>query len=167
VRAAPLSPVVGQSDFARLGRLTTLLPLRSSVDTGAGNRGGDPAEFAVVAGTVGCRERMLARWSSGRGEPNLRTQSPKFRTASPKMVTYPEGLVGTREQVYNRYYSNKHTHTFYSSHPGVGGFLLLLFLVLSMGTVVSAVSDCLRSSKLRSTDTVNPRIVLSRVRPPL
>jgi hypothetical protein len=26
VRAAPLSPVVGQSDFARLGRLTTLLP---------------------------------------------------------------------------------------------------------------------------------------------
>jgi hypothetical protein len=26
VRAAPVSPVAGQSDFARLGRLTTLLP---------------------------------------------------------------------------------------------------------------------------------------------
>jgi hypothetical protein len=58
-------------------------------------------------------ERMLARWSSGRGESNLRTHSPKFRTfpskvarglqptppsesnpgvgtpASPKAVTYP------------------------------------------------------------------------------
>ena len=31
-------------------------PLRSSVDTGAGNRGGAPAEFAVVAETVGWRE---------------------------------------------------------------------------------------------------------------
>jgi hypothetical protein len=30
--------------------------LRSSVDTGAGDRGGAPAEFAVVAETVGCRE---------------------------------------------------------------------------------------------------------------
>ena len=52
-----MSPGVGKSNFARLGRLTTLLPpLRSSVDTGAGDRGGAPAEFAVVAGTVGCRE---------------------------------------------------------------------------------------------------------------
>ena len=31
-------------------------PLRSSVDTGAGDRGGAPAEFAVVAETVGCRK---------------------------------------------------------------------------------------------------------------
>ena len=33
-------------------------PLRPSVDTyaGAGDRGGAPAEFAVVAETVGCRE---------------------------------------------------------------------------------------------------------------
>jgi len=30
--------------------------LRSSVDTGAGDRGGAPAEFAVVAETVGCPE---------------------------------------------------------------------------------------------------------------
>ena len=55
MRVVPLSPVVGQSDFARLGRRTTLLP-RPSVDTGAGDRGGAPAEVAVVAGTVGCRE---------------------------------------------------------------------------------------------------------------
>jgi hypothetical protein len=61
---------------------------------------------------------MLARWSSGRGESNLRTHGPKFRTfpskvtrglhptppsnprvgtpASPKAVTYPEGLVDTQ-----------------------------------------------------------------------
>ncbi len=59
MRADPLSPVVGQSDFARLDRLATLLPhfdQRSSVDTGTGDRGGAPAEFAVVAETVGCRE---------------------------------------------------------------------------------------------------------------
>ena len=31
-------------------------PLRSSVDTGAGDRGRSPAEFAVVAETVGGRE---------------------------------------------------------------------------------------------------------------
>ena len=31
-------------------------PLRSSVDIGAGDRGGASAEFAVVAETVGCRE---------------------------------------------------------------------------------------------------------------
>jgi hypothetical protein len=31
-------------------------PLRPSVDTGAGDRGGAPAEFAVVAGAVDCRE---------------------------------------------------------------------------------------------------------------
>jgi hypothetical protein len=31
-------------------------PLRSSVDTGTGDRGGAPAEFAVVAENVGCRE---------------------------------------------------------------------------------------------------------------
>jgi hypothetical protein len=35
-------------------------PLRSSVDTGAEDRGGAPAEFAVVAGTVGCREDVGA-----------------------------------------------------------------------------------------------------------
>ena len=58
MRAAPLSPVVGQSDFARLGRLTTLLSrfTRPSVDTGVGDRGEAPAEVAVVAGTVGFRE---------------------------------------------------------------------------------------------------------------
>jgi hypothetical protein len=42
-----------------LCRLTTLLssyPLRSSVDTGAGDRGGATAEFAVVVQTLGCRE---------------------------------------------------------------------------------------------------------------
>jgi hypothetical protein len=94
-------------------------PLRPSVGTGAGDRGGAPAEFAVVAETVGCREdvSMLARWSLGMGESNLRTHGPKFRTfpskvtrglhptppsnprvgtpASPKAVTYPEGLVDT------------------------------------------------------------------------
>ena len=55
------SPVAGgrTSDFARLGRLTALLPHFDSsvgVDTGAGDRGGAPAEFAVVAETVGCPE---------------------------------------------------------------------------------------------------------------
>jgi hypothetical protein len=58
VRAAPLSPVVGQSDFASLGRPTTLLTRfdTHSVDTGAGDRGGAPAEVAVVAGSVVCRK---------------------------------------------------------------------------------------------------------------
>jgi hypothetical protein len=31
-------------------------PLRPSVDTSVGDRGGARAEFAVVAGTAGCRE---------------------------------------------------------------------------------------------------------------
>ena len=31
-------------------------PFRPSVDTGAGDRSGAPAEVAVVAGTVSCRE---------------------------------------------------------------------------------------------------------------
>jgi len=58
VRAAPLSPVVNQSDFARFGRPSDdpPTPLRSSVDTGAGDRGRSLAEFAVVAETVGGRE---------------------------------------------------------------------------------------------------------------
>jgi hypothetical protein len=62
VRAAPLSPVVGQSDFARLGRPSDdpPTPLGPSVDsdTGAGDRGGAPAEFALVAETVVCREKQ-------------------------------------------------------------------------------------------------------------
>jgi hypothetical protein len=91
-------------------------PLRPWVDTGAGDRGGAPADFAVVAD---CR---LSRgcWLGGPqvGESNLRTHGPKFRTfpskvtrglhptppsnprvetpASPKAVTYPEGLVHTQ-----------------------------------------------------------------------
>jgi hypothetical protein len=93
-------------------------PLRSSVDTGARNRGGSPAEFAVVAGTLGCREDVCAEVLRS-GESNLRTTEsqishlsvkshlgiapdPSFlirnpgvgTPASPKMVTYPEGLVG-------------------------------------------------------------------------
>jgi hypothetical protein len=71
VRAAPLSPGVGQSDFARLRRLTTLLltqggvlfslvPLvwEFSVDTALLEIEAEPrspAEFAVVAETVDCR----------------------------------------------------------------------------------------------------------------
>ena len=35
VRATLLTPLVGQSDFARFGRLTTLLPRFEYVDTGA------------------------------------------------------------------------------------------------------------------------------------
>ena len=83
-------------------------PLRSSVDTGAEDRGGVSAELAVV---------MLTRWSSGRGESNLRTQTkgprpqishlsvkshsglhPSFQPrvgspVSPRMDTYSRGLV--------------------------------------------------------------------------
>ena len=56
MRAAPLSPGVGPSDFARFDRRRSSYPLRSSVDIGAGDRGGASAQFAVVAETVGCRE---------------------------------------------------------------------------------------------------------------
>ncbi len=46
-----------QSDFARVGRFDDPpTPLRSSVDAGAGDRSGVPAEFAVVSKTVGCRK---------------------------------------------------------------------------------------------------------------
>jgi hypothetical protein len=50
----PLSPVVGQSNFARLADEPPT-PLRSS-DTGAGIEAEAPAEFAVVAETIGSRE---------------------------------------------------------------------------------------------------------------
>ena len=61
MRAAPLSPVVGRSDYARWGRLTIIAfrlptPLRPPIDTGAGDRGGASAKFSVVEETVGCRE---------------------------------------------------------------------------------------------------------------
>jgi hypothetical protein len=54
----------------RRPRVRSVLPLphSTSVDTGAG-----------VAETVGCR-RVLARWSSGRGESNLRTQTTKMKS---------------------------------------------------------------------------------------
>jgi hypothetical protein len=61
--SAPLSPVVGQSDFARFGSLTEMLLPHFDLpcaDTGAEDRVGAPAEFAVVAGTVGCREDVGA-----------------------------------------------------------------------------------------------------------
>jgi len=63
-------------------------PLRPSVDTGAGDRGGAPAEVAVVAGLRGLSavERMMARWSSCRGESNLRTHGPKFCIFSSKVT---------------------------------------------------------------------------------
>ena len=50
--------MVGQSDCARCGRLSDDLPtpLRPPVDTGAGDRGGASAKFAVAAETVCCRE---------------------------------------------------------------------------------------------------------------
>ena len=49
--------MVRQSDFARLGRLTTLLPRIDPRQTLiAGDRGGASAELAVVAEAVGSRE---------------------------------------------------------------------------------------------------------------
>ncbi len=57
MRAAPLSQLVGQFDFALFGSLTNApTPLRSLVDTGAEDRVGVSAEFAVVTETVVCRE---------------------------------------------------------------------------------------------------------------
>ena len=75
VRAAPLSPAVGQSDCARLGRLTTLL---SHLDHRYTLAPGIEAEHPPCLQwwqRMSAVERMLARWSSGRGESNLRTQT--------------------------------------------------------------------------------------------
>ena len=81
--------------------------LRSSVDTGAGDRGGAPAEFAVVAETVGCREdtKQIFRSPIFRTFPSEVTRglhptppfNPRVGTqASPKVVKYREGLVDTQ-----------------------------------------------------------------------
>jgi hypothetical protein len=74
------SPVVGQSDFARLDRLTTLL-LRPSVDTGAG----DGPKFRTFPSKVTLGLHPTPPSNPGVGTP-----------ASPKAVTYPEGLVDTQ-----------------------------------------------------------------------
>ena len=52
-------------------------PLRPPVDTGAGDRGGSPPSLQWLR-RLSAAERVLTRWSSGRGESNLRT-----RTKSP------------------------------------------------------------------------------------
>ena len=94
MRAAPLSPVVGRSDCARCGRLTIIAyrlptPLRPPIDTGAGDRGGAPPSFQWWR-RLSAVERVLTRWSSGRGESNLRTRTkvrgPKFRTFPSKSL---------------------------------------------------------------------------------
>jgi hypothetical protein len=126
VRAAALSPVVGQSDFARLGRLTTLLPHFDPRQTLVPGIEAEPPQTLQWWPRLSAVESTLARWSLGRGKSNLRAQTnvrhPKFRTfpskvvrglhpplpstpgvgtpASPKVaspgVTYPAGLVDTQ-----------------------------------------------------------------------
>ena len=50
----PLSPVVGHSDFASASQDDDPpTPLRPYVETDVGDRGGTPAEFAVVVVDVG------------------------------------------------------------------------------------------------------------------
>ena len=86
VRAAPLSPVVGQSDVARLGRRTTLLPRfdpRYTLVPGIKAEPPPNLQWLRVLSTV---ERMWARWSSGRGDSHLRTHGPKFRTFPSKVT---------------------------------------------------------------------------------
>jgi hypothetical protein len=86
VRAAPLSPVVGQSDVASLGRRTTLLPRfdpRYTLVPGIKAEPPPNLQWLRVLSTV---ERMWARWSSGRGESHLRTHGPKFRTFPSKVT---------------------------------------------------------------------------------
>ena len=75
--------MVGRSDCARCGRLTIVAsrlptPLRPPIDTGAGDRGGGPPPSFQWWRRLSAVERVLTRWSSGRGESNLRT-----RTKSP------------------------------------------------------------------------------------
>jgi hypothetical protein len=119
VRAAPLSPVVGQSDFARLGCLTTLLPrFNPHYYTLVREIKAKPPPSVQWWRGLSAVKRVLVRWSSGKGESNLRTHDPKFCTfspkvtrglhptppfnpkvrtpASPKAVTFPEGLVDTQ-----------------------------------------------------------------------
>ena len=76
-------------------------PLRSSVDTGAEDRGGVSNFWSAV-------ERMLTRWSSGRGESNLRTQQnvhgPKFRTFPSKVTLFCTNLPPSNPGLAHRYH---------------------------------------------------------------
>ena len=71
---APLSAVVGQSYFARFGRLTILLPHFDLRWTLVPRIEAEPPPSLQWWRRLSAVERMLARWSSGRGESNLRTQ---------------------------------------------------------------------------------------------
>ena len=119
VRASPLSPVVGQSDFARLGRLTALLPHFDPRQTLVPGIEAEPPQTLRWWPRLSAVESTLARWSLGRGKSNLRTQTkgqqpqishlsvkshsgiasdpslqPRVGSqVSPRMDTHPRGLV--------------------------------------------------------------------------
>ena len=67
-------------------------------DTGAGDQGGAPAEFAVVERLTVAVEKMLARWSSDTGESLLKGLTAT-RSRLPPDVTKPDrsGLTGTAD----------------------------------------------------------------------
>ena len=110
-----------QSDFARLGRLTILLPHFDLRWTLVPRIEAEPPPSLQWWQRLSAVERMLTWWFSGRGESNLRTQTKRPRSqishlsvkrhsgiapdpsfqpvgtlASPKMDTYPKGLVDTQ-----------------------------------------------------------------------
>ena len=65
MRAAPLSPVVGQSDFARLSRLTTLMLLRVVLD---GLRIGPLRLVRVHGRGVACSSNYVLTPKAGDGD---------------------------------------------------------------------------------------------------
>ena len=85
--------MVGQPDFGRVGRLSDSddppYPLRSSVDTGAGNRNEAPDEFTVVRGSAGCR-RAVGAVVLSRGET---LPSKNTRGLHPTPSFQPRGCV--------------------------------------------------------------------------
>jgi len=66
-------------------------PLRSSVDTGAGDRGGVPAEFAVVAETVGCRQGV---GSAVLGKGGIEFEDTNYLPVAPNFARFRQKSLG-------------------------------------------------------------------------